>query len=312
MAIIEEIETKQQQRAGMFSALSAEASRVAEGVRRGVVVVRGNAGHGSGVIWREDGIVITNDHVVARDRAEVLLSDGRQFAGRVFRRDADRDLAALRVEAAGLPSVPLGDSRRLRPGELILAVGNPLGVPGAVTVGIISSTPQEVRLGRHLLPEMVRADVDLYPGNSGGPLVNAEGLVVGINSMVIGPGMALAVPSHAVESFLAGAESRGYLGMTVRGVELPAVIAQPLGIGTDEGLMVFELAPEGPAEKAGVLPGDLLIAMDGKVLSGSTDLRMRLARLGPRRPTRLTVLRASQLVDLTAVPGEREEMEQAA
>jgi serine protease Do len=311
MAIIDKVEIDQRA-TGLFSALSAEASRVAEGVRKGVVVVRGDAGHGSGVIWHEDGVVITNDHVVARDRAEILLSDGRRFDGQVFRRDADRDLAALRVEASGLPAVPVGDSRRLRPGELILAVGNPLGVPGAVTVGIVSSTPQEVRLGRRLFPEMVRADVDLYPGNSGGPLVNAEGQVVGINSMVIGPGMALAIPSHAAEAFLAGAESRGYLGMTIRGVELPAVIAQPLGIATDEGLMVFELAPEGPAEVAGVLPGDLLIAMDGKVLSGAGDLRIRLARLGPRRPTRLTFLRAGRLVDLTAVPGEREEVARAA
>lgn len=312
MAILDETETRTEKTTGVFSSLSAEASRVAEGVRKGVVVVRGEGGHGSGVVWREDGIIITNDHVVATDKANVSLADGRQFPARVFRRDPERDLAALRVVASGLPAVPVADSRLLRPGELIMAVGNPLGVPGAVTIGIVSSTPREVWVGRRLLPEMIRADVDLYPGNSGGPLVNAEGQVVGINSMVTGPGLALAVPSHVAEAFLVSAESRAYLGMTIRGVELPAVIAQPLGMATNQGLMVFELAESGPAELAGVLPGDLLIAIDGKILSGSDDLSVRLARLGPHHPAHLTVLRAGRLVDLTAVPGEREEMAAAA
>ncbi len=159
---------------------------------------------------------------------------------------------------------------------------------------------------------MIRADVDLYPGNSGGPLVNAGGAVVGISSMVIGPGMALAVPSHVADAFLGGADNRAYLGMTVRGVELPPVIAQPLGLATSEGLMVIDLAPDGPAERAGVLPGDLLIALDGKIISGADNLASRLARLGPRRATRITVLRAGRLVDLTAVPTEREGMARAA
>lgn len=307
MAVIEE------RRTGVFSALSAEAARVSERVRKGVVVVRGEeGGHGSGIVWQEDGVILTNDHVVASDRAAVSLADGRQFEAEVFRRDRSRDLAALRVRGSGLPVVPVGNSGSLRAGQLILAVGNPLGITGAVSIGIISRAPREGWIGRRWMSEMVQADVDLYPGNSGGPLVNAEGQVVGINSMVTGPGMALAVPSRVAEAFVAGSRIGAYLGMTVRGVELPAAIAQPLGVDTSEGLMVFELAQSGPAERAGVLPGDLLVALDGHTLQGSDDLRGQLSRLGPRRPARLTVLRGGRLVDVTAVPESRESAAMAA
>jgi serine protease Do len=307
MAILEE------KRSGLFSSLSEEASRVAERVRQGVVVVRGDGGgHGSGVVWQQDGVILTNDHVVARDRAEVSLADGREFQAEVFRRDEARDLAAMRIPAIGLPAVPVADSRLLRPGELIMAVGNPLGVKRAVTVGIVSAAPREVWIGRRRLPEMVQADVDLFPGNSGGPLVNAEGMVVGINSMVMGPGIALAVPSHVAVEFLAEDSRRAYLGVTLRGVELPEAIAQPLGISSDQGLMVFELAESGPADRAGLLPGDLLIALDGHVLDGTSDLSTRLSRIGSPGSTRLTVLRGGKLLDLTAVPEEREQMARAA
>ncbi|HEX9016171.1 MAG TPA: trypsin-like peptidase domain-containing protein [Chloroflexota bacterium] len=307
MAVIEETQT------GVFSELSSEAARVSERVRKGVVVVRGEeGGHGSGVVWREDGVIVTNDHVVASDRAEVALADGREFEAEVFRRDRARDLAALRVRGSGLPVVPVGDSDALRPGQLVLAVGNPLGITGAVSIGIISRAPRDVRVRGHRQFGMVQADVDLYPGNSGGPLVDAEGRVVGINSMVIGPGMALAVPSHAAEAFVAGSRIGAYLGMTIRGVRLPAAIAAPLGVDVEEGLMVFDLSRNGPAEQAGVIPGDLLIALDGHTLRGSDDLQGQLARLGPRRPARLTVLRGGRLVDVTAVPESRESAAMAA
>ena len=162
------------------------------------------------------------------------------------------------------------------------------------------------------MPEMVQADVDLFPGNSGGPLVNAEGQVVGINSMVMGPGIALAVPSHVAVEFLAESDRRAYLGVMLRAVDLPDAIARPLGISSDRGLMVFELTENGPAEQAGLLPGDLLIALDGRVLDGTNDLSGRLSRIGLRGTTRLTVLRGGKLLDLTAVPEEREGQARAA
>ncbi len=289
---------------GVFSRLSAEATELADRVRKGVVVVRGEGGgQGSGILWPEDGVVLTNAHVVASDRAEIALSDGRRFEAQLQRRDPNRDLAALRIDGEGLPAVPVGDSRGLRPGELVLAVGNPLGVKGAVAVGIVSGLAKENWVGGRRLPEMVQADVDLYPGNSGGPLVDARGQVVGINSMVTGPGMALAVPSHVAQQFLAeGAERRARLGVTLASVRLPAALARPLGLRPEHGLMVYAVTRGGPAERAGLLPGDLLVEMDGERVAGKGDLGRRLVNLGPDRPTRLGVLRAGRLLEVVAVP----------
>ncbi len=290
---------------GVLANLSAEAAELAAGVLPGVVVVRGGmGGQGSGVVWREGGIVLTNDHVVPGDRAEVSMVGGRSLPATVFRRDAGRDLAALRLPQGGLPAVPVGESRRLRPGELILAVGNPLGVRGAVAVGVVSGRPQEVWVGGRRLPEMVQADVDLYPGNSGGPLVDARGRVVGINSMVTGPGMALAVPSHVAEQFLAEATpSRAQLGVAVMQVELPEALSRPLR--SRQGLLVRGVVAGGPAERAGLLPGDLLVAMDGEKVPDTAELARRVSTLAPHRPTRLEVLRDGRILEVVAVPEER-------
>ena len=187
-------------------------------------------GAGAGTIWRQDGIVVTNYHVAGKDRAQVRLADGRTFEGRVVAFDARNDLAVLSIPASNLPAAEIGDARRLRPGELVLAVGHPYGVRNAVTVGVVNSAlPDSPRGGagegspepapaaagaaagareRNRLwrwgqgRELVMADVLLGPGNSGGPLVDARGRVVGINAMV-GNGLALAVPSHLVQRLLA-------------------------------------------------------------------------------------------------------------
>jgi serine protease Do len=291
--------------AGVFSNLSAEAAELVSEVRAGVVVVRGRqGGQGSGVVWRQDGVVLTNEHVVAGQRgAEVALADGRRVEATVVRRDPARDLAALQLPVKGLPAVPVGESRKLRTGELILAVGNPLGVERAVTVGIVSGTAQEVRVGRQRLPEMIQADVDLYPGNSGGPLVDARGRVVGINSMVTGPGMALAVPSHVAEGFLdEGARgSRPRLGVILGSVELPQAIARPLGLPEDRGLMVYSVAGGSPAERAGLLPGDLLVSVEGQKVTAAEELAHRISQLGPERPARLELLRAGRLIEVVTI-----------
>lgn len=292
---------------GAFYSLSAEVEEVSARVRAGVVVVRAEGGgHGAGVVWEPDGVVVTNHHVASGDRAEVTLPTGRSYPAVVFRRDPRRDLAALRVDARGLPAVPVRDSRTLRPGELVLAVGNPLGVKGAVSVGIISGAVQEVQLGDHRFPEMVQADVDLYPGNSGGPLVDAGGRVVGINAMVTGPGIALAVPSQVAQRFLEGEPAgRAWFGIEVYGVELPPLLAEPLGISPESGLLVHSVEDGSPAEGAGVLLGDLLVALDGRILRGTEDLAWRLAGAEPGRPVRVTLLRGGKLLDLVATPTSR-------
>src|SRR5438552_810053 len=181
---------------GALAGLADETAALVQRLRSTVVVVRdGGSGAGSGVIWPSDGaesLIVTNFHVAPGQRAEVVLDGGKALTGIVRETDPERDLAVLSVPATGLPSAQIGDSDKLRPGELVFAVGNPLGLPGAVSAGIISAAPGSGDGGSG----MVRADVSLAPGNSGGMLATADGSVVGINSMMRMPGLALAVPSN--------------------------------------------------------------------------------------------------------------------
>lgn len=193
---------------------------------------------GSGVIWNSDGLILTNAHVVRSGRAQVVLHDGRRLDAQLVARNPERDLAALRVDAKRLPSVHIGDSSRLRVGQIVVAIGNPLGVVGAVTTGIVHAIGP-LRLRRH---EWIQADVRLAPGNSGGMLADAEGNVIGINTMIYG-GLGLAVPSNAVADFLAGDAPR--LGVTVRNVAT--------------GLLILEIERGSIADQAGLLLGDVLL-----------------------------------------------------
>jgi serine protease Do len=182
--------------------LALEASALVEALRRSVVRVDAADGHGAGVIWTGAGVIVTSHHVVSRDRAEVELYDGSRRVGAVVARDPHNDLAALRVPAQDLCAAPIGDAIGLRVGELILAVGHPFGVRGMATLGIVSAPVGPSRQGRWHR-ELLQADVALAPGNSGGPLADASGRVVGIASMVLGPGIAIAIPSHVVNRFVA-------------------------------------------------------------------------------------------------------------
>jgi serine protease Do len=292
---------------GAFPSLSEAAAEIAGRAREGVVAVRsGRGGQGSGVIWTEDGVIVTNHHVVASERAEVVLSDGRQLPAIVVRRDRPRDLAVLRAEATSLPAIPVGDSRNLRPGQLVLAVGNPFGVRGAVSVGIISGLLGEVRAGGRRLSEMVRADIDLYPGNSGGPLLDVRGRVVGVNTMVTGPGAALAVPSHLVLRVLdSPAAGRAFIGVTAREVPMLAGAGSPFPTRMGSGLLVQGVVAGSPAERAGMLAGDLVVAMDGAPLGNRESVSERLEMLAPHSTCTLSVLRAGKLLRVQLRPEQR-------
>ncbi len=178
-------------------------AHVVEQARRALVQIRnGRAGAGAGTIWHPDGLILTNAHVAGRRGLQVTLPDGRSLPARVLAYDAQRDIAALAVEANELPVIELGDSRRLRPGQWLLAVGHPWGMAGAATAGVLAGS------GRHL-PEMplsgrdwIAVSLHLRPGHSGGPLVDARGCLVGINTMMAGPDLGLAVPVHEVKAFL--------------------------------------------------------------------------------------------------------------
>ncbi len=183
--------------------LNAEMASVVASVRHSLVQVQnGPAGAGAGTIWHPDGLILTNAHVARRRSLKVVLPDGRALAARILAHNRDLDLAALAVEATGLPTIELGDSRRLQPGQWVLALGHPWGVPGAVSAGIVAG------VGTHL-PEMplahrewIAASLRLRPGHSGGPLVDVHGHLVGINTIMAGPDVGLAVPVHVVKAFL--------------------------------------------------------------------------------------------------------------
>lgn len=288
--------------------LSAELAELARLVQRSVVLVRaGSNGSGSGVIWRSDGLIVTNDHVAPFERAEVLLADGTRLSGRVVARDRALDLAVLQVGATGLPAAVIGDSRRLRVGELVLAVGNPLGSRGAAALGIVSGTGPLLWGNRRMgwqRRDYIEADVELLPGNSGGALANAYGQVVGIPAMVTGMGLALAVPSHVVARFLAGeGAGRRPLGLETRWVELPPVLAQQCPAGTRAGLLVVEVKPNSQAERVGLFTGDILLLGNGLALRSAEEVRAALDAALAADGSELLVLRGGQLRTLR-VPRE--------
>ncbi|HJY86121.1 MAG TPA: trypsin-like peptidase domain-containing protein [Candidatus Acidoferrales bacterium] len=266
---------------------------IAERLRRSTVVVHaGRRGSGSGVIWSHDGLLITNAHVARADslgasraRLAVELWDGRTFEARIVSRDRRRDLAALRIPASGLPAATPADSSRLRPGELAIAVGNPLGFVGALTTGVIHALGPLPGLG----PERwVQAAIRLAPGNSGGPLADARGHIIGINTMVAG-GLALAIPSNAVAQFITAGPSDIWLGVTLRPVRLPR------DDGSTFGLLVLEVEPGSPAASASLLPGDILLGADSQAFRSLEDLAQSLEATGRSGPglLRLDFLRGS-------------------
>jgi serine protease Do len=242
---------------------------VAERLRRSTVQVSvdRSRGSGSGIIWTADGLIITNAHVARADRARVELWDGSEFEAELTARDARRDLASLRIPQQDLPASIPGDSSALRPGELVLAVGNPLGFIGALTTGVVHALGPLRGIGRQ---PWVQAAVRLAPGNSGGPLSNARGQVIGVNTMITGGrgsrsgGLALAVPSNAVVEFLRRGPARPALGITVRPLahEGPGSIA----------LLVLEVASRSPAAGASILIGDLLLGANGTRFQSIDDL----------------------------------------
>ncbi len=192
--------------ATILEQLSGEMADVATGVRRSLVQIRnGRQGAGAGSIWHPDGLIVTNAHVVGSRELEVTLPDGRDLSARLLAHDRSLDLAALSVDADGLPAIDVGDSRSLQPGQLVLAMGHPWGVQAAATAGVVigvGAPPPESPVSGH---EWIIAGLPLRPGNSGGPMIDVQGRLVGINTMITGPEVAMAVPVHLAKEFLQNA-----------------------------------------------------------------------------------------------------------
>ncbi len=246
---------------------------IAEKLRRSTVRVEsGRRGQGSGIIVKSDGVIVTNAHVTGRAPLSVQLWDGCSFPAGLQARSTRRDLAVLRIPTTNLPPVTLANSDHLRVGELVIAVGNPFGFMGAVTTGIVHAIGRVPRLGP---TQWIQADVQLAPGNSGGPLADARGNVVGVNTMVMA-GLGLAAPSNAVARLLAGELEQAPLGVVVQPVSVRAAGARRLG------LAVLEVIEGGAAEFASLRAGDILLGIEGEPFRSLDDLEQALEGNGER------------------------------
>ena len=255
---------------------------ITEKLRRSTVLIHvGNRSAGSGVIWSNGGTILTNAHVARGGQVNVRLWDGREFDASVTSRDARRDLASLHIHAPNLPSVFVADSAQVRPGELAIAIGNPMGFVGALTTGVIHAIGPVRGLGPQL---WVQADVRLAPGNSGGPLADAHGRLIGINTMVAGR-LALAIPSNVVRDFLSAGPSDAWLGVTVRPVRIPRST-----VTRGFGLVLLEVESFSAASYASLLPGDILLGTEDTAFTSPDDLSKALEGSGPRQ-LRLQFLR---------------------
>ncbi len=273
------------------------------------------AGTGSGVTIAPDGLVLTNCHVVegAKD-IRLLDTEGRVMEARVIGVDPDTDLALLRAGAVrDLPHAKLGDSKTLRRGQLVVAIGNPLGFESTVTAGVISALGRSLRArnGR-LIEDVIQTDAALNPGNSGGPLVSSRGEVIGINTAVIrgAQGICFAVAANTAEFVLSeliqhGRVRRGYVGVSGQTIEVPRRHARLAGIDNGSGAMISALEPNGPAAKAGLMSYDIIVRADGLPVTGVDDLIRLLNSERIGRPVTFDVLRRGTLRSFEVTPLER-------
>jgi len=273
-------------------------------------------GAGSGVIVSPDGLVLTNSHVVQKARVvRVAASDGREIEARVLGDDPHTDLAVLRAaHGNALPAARLGDAKTLRRGQLVVAIGNPLGFDSTVTAGVVSALGRSLRAASgHLIDDVIQTDAALNPGNSGGPLVSSLGEVVGINTAVIAgaQGICFAVSSNTASHVLTeilrhGRVRRAFVGIGAQTLPISRRMARSLGVERDLAAIVTAVDPEGPAAKAGLRERDIIVGLDGIPVTGADDL-IRL--LGPERIGRaieLSVVSAGRLKPVAVTPTERD------
>lgn len=267
-------------------------------------------GNGSGVIIRASGEILTNHHVVKdATRIEVLLRDGRRFDGTVIGVDEATDLAIVRIKASGLPALSFADSKSVRVGQWVLAVGSPYGLDYSVTTGVVSAIGRG-GIGANEIEDYLQTDASINPGNSGGPLVNLRGDIVGINTMIVGrgTGIGFAVPAslarNVVEQVLqSGTVRRAWIGVSFQ--ELTPELGKQFGLADGKGALVSTALADGPAAKAGIKPGDVIIGVDGDPIGASADLLRYV--LGKRVGQKITlaVVRDGKKREVTVVTTQR-------
>ncbi len=289
-----------------------EVTRARAGDRRG----RGQPnedGSGSGFVFTLDGFVLTNSHVVERARSvRATFTDGTRCAAQLVGSDPDTDLAVLRIDAPPLVAAQLGDSTRLRPGQLVVAIGNPLGFESTVTSGVVSALGRTMRSqsGR-IIEAVIQTDAALNPGNSGGPLVDSHGEVVGVNTAIIAGarGIAFAVPVSTAQLVIPqlireGRVRRGWIGVSGQTIELSRRRVQLSHLAGAGAVLITEVSPRSPADRAGLRPRDIIVGLDGSVVAGIDDLQRVLTGESIGRSVAVTALRDGVQLRLPIVPVE--------
>ena len=308
----------------LLDAYSEAVVRAAEKVSPAVVFIevhkapadssgRRRGGSGSGFIFTPDGFILTNSHVVhGAGKVQVTLSDGRSYDATIVGDDPNADLAVVRISAGRLAAATLGDSEKLRPGQLAIAIGNPYGFQYSVTAGVISALGRSLRSesGR-LIDNVLQTDAALNPGNSGGPLVNSLGEVIGVNTAVILPaqGLCFAVAINtakfiAGQLIMHGRIRRAYLGFGGQNVAIPRFLVRAHKLNAEAGVLVIGVEKQSPAERAGVADGDVIIGVDDAPVQTVDDLHRWLTDRRIGAACRLTLLRRSEKIDLPVVPEE--------
>jgi len=288
---------------------------VADALRPAVVHIRtgrGRAeGSGSGFLFTPDGFLLTNHHVVqGQERVRVRLNTGGELIGRVVGTDPWTDLAVVQAESSGLPFARLGDSAKLRVGQLVVAIGSPLGFESTVTAGVISAISRTLRsITGHLVDNVIQTDAALNPGNSGGPLVESRGLVIGINTAIIRPaqGICFAIPINMARDILPqlmkhGRVVRGYLGLHVHNVPLPPALARRFDLEQTAAVEVVAIEEGGPADQAGILEEDLIVSLAETPVTNIDDLHRLLTQLPVDVPAPVVLLRGERRLERLVLP----------
>jgi S1-C subfamily serine protease len=271
---------------------------------------RERRGGGSGFIFTPDGLILTNSHVVHdATRIEVTLTDGRRAPAHTVGDDPATDLAVVRIDASGLQAVPLGDSQQLRPGQMAIAIGNPYGFQSTVTAGVISALGRSLRsYSGRLIEDVIQTDAALNPGNSGGPLVDSRGQVIGVNTATILPaqGICFAIGINTAK-FVAsrllrdGRIRRSYIGVSAQTVPIHRRVVRFYGLAKESGALVLSVEGNSPAKRAGLRDGDIIVALEGKLVAGVDDLHRMLTDVHVGVSCSLTLMRGTENLELTIV-----------
>ena len=309
----------------LLDAYSQAVTRVVEQVGPSVVKIevrhaakpggrsRQDAGSGSGFLFTHDGLILTNSHVVhGATRIDAITQDGRTLSADLVGDDPDTDLAVVRVSAPDLPAAELGDSEALKPGQLVVAIGNPFGFHTTVTTGVVSALGRTLRSSSgRLMDNIIQTDAALNPGNSGGPLADSRGRVIGVNTAVILPaqGLCFAIPANTarwVASILIrdGRIRRAHLGIGGQHVRLQRRTLRAHGIDSEHALMVVHVEKKSPADAAGLMEGDIVVAFDGRPVHGVDDLHRVLTDTRIGVAATLTILRRGQKREVEITPIE--------